>query len=465
MQQMKKLFLLVAISLSVCSLKAQTMETVKFLFSSNQFEKAKEELDKAMGNSKFAAKAEAWMLKTGIYAALAMSDASKNTPAGEKLLADAEAAFSKYKEMDKEMKLLVDDPTYQNAPANIYSAFYGGAYNDYKEKKWEPAFAKIKKTLEYSDLLIKYKILDKPMDTDVVVLAAIIAEQGNYKDDAALYYSRLADAKMSGPDYESVYRFLVSYYFGKKDIVSFEKYKGYGAELYPNSEYFKYDKIDFAVGLVNSLDEKIKALEEVLATDPGSYKANELMGETIYEALNPEKEETSIPANADELEKKMIAAFNKSAAAMPDSELPYLYMGDHYINKAVKVDEKRTAHTKDMQARTKPGTKSSPEDLKKRDELDKLYVETLDGAREPYIKACEIFSARASANDNSLDPRDKQQYKKAAGYLGGDIFPNKRIQATKAKNAADITKYTAEEKKYSDLYEAIALIKEKRKTN
>jgi hypothetical protein len=184
------------------------------------------------------------------------------------------------------------------------------------------------------------------------------------------------------------------------------------------------------------------------------------MGEIIYEALNPDKEGVTVPTNAAELETKMIAAFNKSAVAKPDSELPYLYMGDHFINKAVKVDEMRTAHTKDMQVRTKPGTKSSPEDLKKRDELDKQYSEVLDGAREPYTKACEILGARAKAGDNSMDPRDKQQYKKAASYLG-DIYANKRINA-KGK-PADQAKYAAEEKKWTDLYEAIGQIKDKRK--
>ncbi len=456
---MKKLLLFTAIILSVTVAKAQNIETIKFLLSANQFDKAREEVDKAMGNAKFAAKPEAWMMKTSIYAALAMSEANRNTPKGDQLLADAVAAFTKYKEMDKEMKLM-DDPLYQNGPANIYSAYYGGAYNDYKAKNWESAFGKIKKTLEYSDLLIARKILDKPMDTDVVVLAAIVADQANHKEEAAGFYKKLADANLSGPDFESVYRYLVSYYFGKKDIASFEKYKAAGAKLYPNSEFFQFDKVDFAVGLVNNLDEKIKAVEEVLATDPANFKANQVMGEIIYDALNPEKEETPIPANAAELETKMITAFNKAAAAKPDSELPFLYIGDHFINKAVKVDEQRTAHTKDMQARTKPGSKSSPEDLKKRDDLDKLYSETLDGAREPYTKACDILAARAKANDNSLDPRDKQQYKKAASYLG-DIYTNKRINA-KGK-PADQAKYAAEEKKWADLYEAIAQIKDKKR--
>src|SRR6185436_14439278 len=118
-----KTFFLVIICFAATLVKAQTIESVKTLLLLNKFKDAKVELDKGMANPKFTSKAEAYMLKVSIYAALSLEDPVKNTAAGEQLLKDADAAFKKYKEMDPAMTL-VTDPAYQNGVINIYSGYY-----------------------------------------------------------------------------------------------------------------------------------------------------------------------------------------------------------------------------------------------------------------------------------------------------------------------------------------------------
>lgn len=444
---MKRILFLLTISLSVLIANAQNIDNIKASLMLNQLEKAKTDFDKAITNAKFAGKAEAYILKTAIYAGLAMAEDKKNTPAGEQLTTEANAAFSKYKEMEPAMSLLTD-PIYQNGPINLYSFYYTAGYNDYSSKKWQTGLVKLKKAIEFSDLLIARKLINVPVDTNVLILAAITAENSGNKDDAAKYYTRLADANVAGDGFEGVYRFLVSHSFAKKDMASFEKYKALGKQLYPKSDYFDYDKIDFAVGLMTNFEDKLKALEEVLAADPDNYKANQVLGEIIYDTLNPRDDNPPPPpANAAELEKKMIVAFNKSAKAKPGSEIPFLYIGDHFINKASKVNDAREAHAKDMKARTKPGAMASKDDIAKRDALDKEYGETLEGAREPYEAAAAIFAAKTE-----LQLRDKQQYKKAASYLA-DIFAFKKAMA-KGK-PADQAKWAAEEKKWNERYDSI----------
>lgn len=443
---MKRVLFLVTIVLFVFSGNAQKYEDIKNQLVFNKFKEARVELDKAMTNAKFTSKAEAYILKTAIYAGLSMADAVKNTPAGDQFASEADAAFKKYMEMDPAL-LLVTDLIYQNGPINLYSNYYTSGYTDYTVKKWQTAYDKLKKAVEYSDFLITHKLLQTALDTNVLILAGITAENSNNKEDAVKYYSRLADNKVTGEGFESVYRYLVSHYFGKKDITSFEKYKALGKELFPKSEYFNFDKVDFAVGLQDNLADKVKAVEEVLATDPDNFKANEVLGEIIFEALNPRDDSVAIPANAADLETKMINAFNKAAAAKPGFEVPYLYMGDHFINQAVKVDDERTKLAADIKARTKPGTMSSKEDVAKRDALDKKYGEVLEKSKEPYEKACAIFAAKPK-----LELKDKAQYKKAASYLA-DVFAFKKIQA-KGK-AAEQAKYAAEEKKWNDLWDSI----------
>ena len=448
---MKKAFLLLtAISFAFLA-KAQKYEDIKNLLVFNKFDQAKTDLDKAMTNAKFAAKGEAYLLKTAVYTGLAASPAVKGTPKADQLNSDAEAAFTKYKEMEPEMALIAD-PIYQNGPISLYTGYYASGYADYNEKKWEPAYAKFKKAFDISEILINKKILAASLDTNVVILAAVTAENSNLKEDAAKYYLRLADNKVAGEGFESVYRYLVNYNFAKKDIPSFEKYKKLGAELYPKSDYFKFDKIDFAVGLEKDFNAKVKSLEAMLVAEPDNYKANQILGEIIYDTLNSRFEGAVQPANADELEMKMVASFNKSAMAKPGLETPLLFIGDHYISKAVRINDEREAFAKEMKARTKPGAMASKEDVAKRDMLDKKYSEALEGAREPYEKVTIIFAAKPKSEDKNQALRDKQQYKKAASYLA-DIFANKRINA-KGK-PADIAKYTAEEKKWSDLYDSI----------
>jgi hypothetical protein len=444
----KTIVTFLAVFITGLATTAQSIDNIKQMLMINQYSKAKEDLDKAMSNTKFSSKPEAYILKSSIYAALAMEEANKAKPTGDQLVGEAVNAFKKYKEMDKTLGLL-SDQFYQNAPANIYSYFYSAGYADYSNKNMQAGFEKLQKAAEYSDLLIERKVLQFSLDTNLCILAGITAEQSGNKEAALKYYSKLADAKVAGPDFESIYRFLVSQYFARKDFSNFEKYKALGAELYPKNEYYNYDKIDFAIGLEPQFEKKVAMLQEVLAGDPNNYKANQVLGEVIYDTLNSGKEGAVVPANADELEKTMLAAFQKAAVLKPEAELSFLYIGDHYINKAAKIGEERSAHAKAMQSRTKPGTKPSAEDVKKREDLDKLYSQALYAALEPYEKVAQIFEAKGK-----IDNKDKQQYRKVAGYLG-DIYKDKKINATKVKATADITKYTAEEKKWNDKYDSI----------
>lgn len=442
---MKTVFSLLLISCYVLTTQAQNYDQIKTMLTLGQYQKAKEDIDKNMGNAKFTSKPDAYMLKAATYAALAMDNNNRNTATGLQLANEAEAAFKKYREMDPEGKL-IGDLVYQNGPVNLYSFFYSAGYNDYSTKSWQSAYEKLKKAVELSDLLIAKKIITVAVDTNVLILAGITAEQSKNEDDAARFYARLVDAGVAGDEFESIYRYLVNHSFAKKDMAGFEKYKVLGMKLYPKSDYFTYDKVDFAVGLVDGFNEKVKAVEEVLATDPNNFKANQILGEIIYDTLNP-KEGDQLPANAAELEVKMINAFKKSAEAKPGYEIPYLFMGDHFISKAVKANEARAAHAADMKARTKPGQPNSKEDVAKRDLLDKQYGDALEAAREPYEKAAEIFASK-----ELTELRDKQQYKKACNYLA-DIFAFKKILA-KGK-PADQAKYAAEEKKWNDRYDSI----------
>lgn len=454
---MKKFFLVAVVLVSAVFVRAQNYESIKnglILGTNAAYKKAKEDVDKGMGNTKFAGKAEAYILKATVYAGLAADSAVRRTPEAEKLLLDAEAAFAKYREMQPDLGFLTD-PIYRNGPINIYSSLFSAGYKDYENKNWMPGLEKFKKVVALSDVLIEKKLINLGLDTNSVLLAGIMAENANQKEDAAKYYGRLADAKANGAGFDGIYQFLVRYYFSKKDMDNFEKYKNLGKELYPNSQFFTYDKVDFAIGLEEDFNKKVSSLEETIAADPTNYKAVRLLGEIIYDTLNSRYEGAVQPANVPELETKMIRSFTKAAELKPEDEILYIYMGDHFVNKSIKINDARTEHAAAMKSRTKPGAAASKEDLAKRDALDAEYGAALDAAREPYEKAAGLLSAkkdRLVAEGKQLTGQDRQQYKKVVGYLG-DIYMNKKIRA-KGK-PADAAKFAAEEKKWNDVYDSI----------
>ena len=117
------------------------------------------------------------------------------------------------------------------------------------------------------------------------------------------------------------------------------------------------------------------------------------------------------------------------------------------VLRADKINDARAAHVQDMKTRTKPGTQPSKADIAKRDELDKAYADAFDKAREPYEKAAAIMAAKV----DKLTGSQKQQYRKVAGYLG-DIYTYKKAQA---KAPADQAKFTADAKKWNDLYDTL----------
>lgn len=442
---MKKSAIVVSILMLAVFANAQSYKEITDKVLLKQFKPAKEELDKKWSNAKFVSKPDAYILKTGIYAALAMDSATSLTPQGDQLLADAETAFVKYREMDGPEYPLLKDLVYKDAPLYLYSALFNRAYRDYKDQKWESSFQQFKRLADISDILAARQMLSSPVDTTVLILTGYTAENSNHKDEAAKYYSKLIEHKVSGAGNEFIYRFMVLNSFQNNDMASFDKYKALGKQMYPTSEYFDYDKTDFAVGLSENFDTKVKSMEEVIAKDPNNYKANITLAQVIFDTLHPR--EGVPPANAAELETKMIAALEKAGTLKSDDELIFLVLGDHYIDKADKLNEARAAHVEDMKKRTKPGTQPSKADIQKRDDLDKQYGEAFEKAREPYEKAAAIMAAKSN-----LTGAQKQQYRKVAGYLG-DIYTFKKAQAK--GNAADIAKYDAAAKKWNDLYDTL----------
>lgn len=448
-QNMKKsIVLLFALVGGLSSSWSQSIESIKTFLLLGQLDKAKTEFDKASSNAKFMAKNEAYLLKTAIYAGLSMTDQNRNKPSGNELVKEADAAFEKYRSLEPALTKFTEETAYQNGTVNIYANYYNQGLADYNEKKWNDAIPKLQKAISYSDFLIEKKLLGSSLDTNLLILTGVVAERAKDNAAAVQAYSRLADARIGGADFEGVYQFLVRYHFQQKDMVNFEKIKGIGAQLYPGSDFFKLDQLDFAVGLVDSFDDKLKALNEVLSRDPDNYKAHDLRWSIIFDTINSLEEGQEWPADFSQWEPLMVASLKKCGSLKPGEVKNHLFLGTYYIIKKDQANQARVKFAEEVQKRTKPGTKASPADIAKRDQLDKDYTQALEMILDPYLAAAKIYASKAS-----LDSREKQQYKNVAGYLA-EIYESKKKRTAKDKTA-EIAKWAAEEKKWNDVYESI----------
>lgn len=449
---MKKIALLTTMLSLVVMVQAQ-YESIKnklLIATPKNIQDAKDDVDKKMTNAKFTSKPEAYILKATIYSYLSSDSATRAAGKAGPYQEEAETTLKKYLELDPTGDL-ISDPIYRNGPINLYGNLFNEGYELYQAKKYAESFNKFKKVSDYSDLLSKHKQLNSNVDTNVLILAAYTADNSDQKDEAAKFYQRLADAGVSGESYENVYRFLVTHYFSKGDMANFEKNKVLGAKYYPKSEFFTYDKVDFAVGLAEGLPAKLEAIDALLANDPDNYKANMSLVELAFSALHSEKEEDGgVPAkDRAKLEERMLKALTKLQQTKPEDPLPFVVMGDHYINISIQADKKREDHVADMRKRNKPGTPASKEDIAKRDALEKDYETVYFKAIEPYEKAAAIYGSKVG----SLTDQEKQQYKKVAGYLG-DLYTFKASRAKGAK-PAEVAKLEADAKKWNDIYDTI----------
>lgn len=434
---MKKLFLFGCIAIFSTSLYAQKYSDIKNALMLGKFADAQKAFDKESANDKFYAKPEGYLIKALLFAGNSL-DSAKMADA-EKNRAEGYEAFLKYKEADPTLKDL-DDPVYKNTPYQLYAGYFNAGVVDINAKKYEDAYSKFQKVVDLSKLLIDKKIqLPGPVDTNALYYAGILAETTHKMDDATKYNTQLADLKLKDTAYRQVYESLVRYYAGKQDDANFEKYRALGKELFPQAEFFNYNKIDFAVGTSTNFMEKVANLQRIVKASPEDYKANLALAESIFDTLNSRKEGAVLPANFDELEGIMLTALKKAQSISPNELQPILLLGDHFINKSERIgDEMRPIETEI----DKKGAKAAPADKQKLAEIKKKYDASYDESAQYYEKAAAVYAQKAT-----LEGTEKRNYRIIAGNLA-QYYSYKRESAKGAEATAAI----AAEKKYNDLY-------------
>ena len=375
---MKSFLLTVLVALTSFSLSAQNLDKAKDLLKTNKLTDAKTQIDGVMADAKNAKNGEAWYIKSKIYEAIASNDQLKSQFPDAR--AQALEALKNYVQYDDKKLILLQLDQYK--PINeIYQSYFQLGAADYNSGKYAEAVDNFKGAIDASTFMSEKGWINMKIDTTSNIYAGISAEKAKKRDTAAIFYGRLADAKISGSNMIEIYKWLANYYSSdKNDEAAALKYAAYGKELFPTDSTWKdielnvYDNELDKYRKSGSKDSLFAGYEHVISKFPNNNIFLSNYGLELYQ-YSSDTSTGKRPANADELVEKAKDALNKSLQIKPDYPQAALVLGEISYNQGVELQAK---------ARTIKG--STPDAVKKRSDLRDQALKKYDEAIPSFQK-------------------------------------------------------------------------------
>lgn len=375
---------------------AQDIDAIKDLMAKQQWDKAKEAIDKFAANEKNSKKWETWYFKAHIYNNLSKDEKLKSLVTNPKQ--EAFNAYKKYLETDPKM---IQGLMEQNVLLfDLYNSYFDEAAKSFDKKDFDNAYTHFKNALMIEEFVVSKDFSYSgftfpPFDTALIQNIAVSAMNAKKEEEAVGWYQKIADKKIAGEDYKSIYEYLVQYYDKKKDMTNREKYLVVGRELYPNNDFW----VEIELNEVDPKD-KLKLFskyEELNAKYPGRYLMHYNYSVELY---NYTYTGDTKPANYAEMQAKLESVLKKTIELNPTPEANLL-MSRHYYMVIY-----------DLQDAQKLIRGTKPEDLKKRNDIKTQMLKKAD-EMIPYAQhAYDSYNAKTS-----LRPIEKGNFKIAADYL------------------------------------------------
>ena len=241
-------------------------------------------------------------------------------------------------------------------------------------------------------------------------LAAYLAKKN---DEAAVYYQKLADAKIGGEGFLEVYQFLIDYYGEKKDAANKNKYLAIGKELYPTNDYWCDAELKDAG---DDPKKRFAKYDEMIAGSCNSYTIHYNYAAELFNYLYTGDNK---PSDYAAMQTKLESIINKLFTIKKSAPEANLLMARHMYNMVFDIQDSITAVK---------GTK--PDDVKKKNaliaQMNKKYDELL-----PYASSVEEMYAGKTGLKNSEKNNLKVAYNLILSY-----WENKK-DAAKVKEYSD----------------------------
>jgi hypothetical protein len=352
----KRLLLSGLLALTGWGLFAQNVDKAKDLLKANKLPEAKAEIDKVLAVDKNQKSGDAWYTKLKVYNAIAAS--SQMSGQFPDARSQAFEALKKYTEVDDKKLLLLQMDAYK--PVNeIYQGYFQVGANDYNGGKYDSALLNFSGALQTSAFMNAKGWTNLKIDTTSTLYAGISAEKAGKRDSAAVYYGKLAEAKIAninGSNMIDIYKWLVDYYNQKKDEANTKKFITLAKEQYPDDLFWPSTELDNLreKGPKDSLWAKY---DEITAKFTKNHLFFFNYGLELYQYAS-DTSSGKRPANADALIAKAQENLKKCLEIQPDYPQAALVLGQISYNAGV-----------DMQAQTKKIPGKAPEDVKKRADL------------------------------------------------------------------------------------------------
>ena len=367
--EMKKFSIFTAIVLFVNIAFGQSLDDIKKYVLLRQVKPAKEAVDKYLAVEKNALKADGWYYKGFAYD-LTSKDSGISIADGSALKTEAFNALKKYFELDPKAPLSMEEKN--SLLFDLYVGFSSElGVKAYTQKNYEVAHENFKKAIEVHDFIFSknltgsnnYKFSE--LDTTLTLYTAISANDAKKKDDAAMFYKKLADANIADTQYVDVYQFLADYYKTKKDSANFVTIIEKGKKLYPkNIDYWTALEIEEAtegVGKPQIFDK----YDVLLAKYPDNYVLPFNYGVELYRYIYSDEMKA---ANTNMYKEKLPVILKKAIALKSTPEANFL-MANFLYNNSIDVNE---------EARKLKGPK--PADLKKKKDMEAAATASMNEA-------------------------------------------------------------------------------------
>jgi tetratricopeptide (TPR) repeat protein len=443
---MKKLFLTALLAVVAFLSQAQKLEKAKDLLTRKKLTEAKTEIDNVLAVEKNKTSADAWYQKAKIYGAIAADSSLKSTvPDARNTAFEAMKQYLELESKEKDaakrnIQLTLDN----NAPLiDLYTGYSKDAASFYNASNYNDAFVNFRNSLAVFDLMSSRGIIPIKLDTTTTLYAGISAEKAQKPDDAAVYYSKIAEAKAKGEGFVEIYKWLADYYRRKDDIANASKFSALGKEVYPADPFWTGFDLDMAREKGNKED-LFKKYEQVIKENPDNYLFLFNYGVELYQT-GYDPDASKRPANSKELIAKAVEVMTKTLEKKPDFANANMVLGQIYYNQGVEINNEN------KNIRPKPGAKLTPEELKKKDEMRAETAKKFDQALPYLMKVDELLDSQGK-----LKMEDKDNLKNALDLLiiineekANQLEQNKR-KAEAKKDAAAIKQIDAEIKKVQD---------------
>lgn len=325
---MKRFLLPVVLSCLVSLGYGQSLKKVNKYLDSKDYTNAKSEVDAYL--EKKPDDGEAIYLKSKIYAKIADSAALRSLVKGD-ARAEAFEAFKKAvaDSNNMKLKLLIMKDNYQPV-FDMYTGYYQAAVDDFNQaastgnkdffKDAMDNFIKADNVGQY----ISENEWAKIGKVDTTLVLNIGKAAINAKDDAIAlkYFTKLADAKITGPvgandeGFKLPYQWLELHYKNAGDVTNMLKYADLGNEVYPKDGYFNFVLMDYYRDK-KDMPKVLSLYDHVVKENPDSLRyhfgyANDIFG-YIYNSDEGVKVE-----NKDEWMKTLKTQLDQSLALDPN---------------------------------------------------------------------------------------------------------------------------------------------------